>query len=449
MNGLSLSPHFTLADLIASETAVVLGIDNAPQSDEILQNLKLLAEKLLEPVVEKFGQIPVVTSAYRCPQLNAQVGGVANSQHVTGQAVDFQCPNGNLLEIARFMVQNLDFDQLLIERNKSGEVWLHASYVAERPNRKQVKHFDGQAWHQGLPESLDKMAFTDIQQLTWLPEKFRPYALLMRLDRPIGTWLLLLPAWWALLIAGAHPLYFIMFGIGAVVMRGAGCIINDLWDRDIDRKVERTRNRPLAAGTVTPKQALKFLAVLLLIGLAILLTLGWLAIGLGVFSLVLIVAYPLMKRITWWPQAFLGFTFNWGVLMGAAAVMDSLPPWAFTLYAGGVLWTLAYDTLYAHADVVDDALIGVKSTALRLGDQSRFFIGAFYLAAYVLLLISGLLAQMGWGFYAATLLVLLQVGVLMLRWKQEEPASCITAFRANRLTGFLVLLAIAAGLLSR
>lgn len=449
MNGLSLSPHFTLAALIASETAVACGIDNSPQTPEIEQNLALVAQNLLEPVVENFGQIPVITSGYRCPQLNAKVGGVAQSQHVTGQAVDFQCPNGNLLEVARFMAQTLSFDQLLIERNQSGEVWIHASYVSEDLNRKQVKHFDGQAWHQGLPESLNKMAFTDIKQLAWLPEKFRPYALLMRLDRPIGTWLLLLPAWWALLIAGAHPLYFVMFGLGAVVMRGAGCLINDLCDRDIDRKVERTRNRPLAAGTVTPKQALKFLAVLLLIGLAILLTLGWLAIGLGVFSLVLIVVYPLMKRITWWPQAFLGLTFNWGVLMGAAAVMDRLPPWAFTLYAGGVLWTLAYDTLYAHADVVDDALIGVKSTALRLGDQSRFFISAFYLAAYVLLLISGLVAQMGWGFYVASLLILIQVSLLMARWQQKDPASCISAFRANRLTGFLVLLAIAAGLLSR
>lgn len=289
------------------------------------------------------------------------------------------------------------------------------------------------------------MSFTDIKPLSFLPPAWLPYALLMRLDRPIGTWLLLLPGWWSLALGGAPLLYYIWFAIGAVVMRGAGCVVNDLWDKDIDAQVERTRGRPLASGAVSTKQALLFLAVLCLIGLAILAQFNWLTVGLGALSLVLVVAYPLMKRVTWWPQAFLGFTFNWGVLMGASAATNSLPAWVWPLYAAGVLWTLAYDTIYAHADTKDDALIGVKSTARLFGDNSRRWIAGFYLGALALLVLAGITAGSRLFFYTGLMLVALQALLLYRGWNVHDPASCITAFRANRITGMLVLAAILTG----
>ncbi len=292
------------------------------------------------------------------------------------------------------------------------------------------------------------MSFTDIKPLSFLPPALLPYALLMRLDRPIGTWLLLLPGWWALALGQAPLLYYIWFAVGAVVMRGAGCVVNDLWDKDIDAQVERTRARPLASGAVSTKQALAFLALLCLIGLVILLQFNWLTVGLGALSLVLIVAYPLMKRVTWWPQAFLGFTFNWGVLIGASAATNTLPAWVWPLYAAGVLWTLAYDTIYAHADTKDDALIGVKSTARLFGQKSRQWIAGFYTGAFVLLVLVGLTASSGLFYYTGLVLVALQVVLLYKGWRVDDPASCIAAFRANRITGMLVLAAILTGRLS-
>lgn len=289
------------------------------------------------------------------------------------------------------------------------------------------------------------MSFTDIKPLSFLPPAALPYALLMRLDRPIGTWLLLLPGWWALALGHAPLWHYVLFAIGAVVMRGAGCVVNDLWDRDIDAKVERTKGRPLASGAVTPKQALLFLVILCLIGLAILLQFNRFAVAVGAFSLLLIVSYPLMKRLTWWPQAFLGFTFNWGVLLGAAAATGTFPDWVWPLYAAGVLWTLAYDTIYAHADTVDDALIGVKSTARLFGHNSRLWIQGFYAGAGALLVLTGLAAQTGVFYYTGLLVVALQVFMLLRSWRVDDPASCISAFRANRYTGMLVLAAILTG----
>src|SRR5262249_12147565 len=223
-------------------------------------------------------------------------------------------------------------------------------------------------------------SFTDIPRGDWVdrlvPASLRPYCRLARLDRPIPIWFLLLPGWGS--IARAAPAggipsirLLILFAIGAVVMRGAGCTINDMADRDFDRRVVRTAGRPIASGAISMPRAVIFLALQLLLGLVILLQLSPLAITLGVASLALIVTYPFMKRVTYWPQAFLGLTFNWGALMGYAAATDRLDRAPLLLYAAGIAWTLVYDTIYAHQDKEDDALIGVRSTALKFGAASR------------------------------------------------------------------------------
>ena len=216
----------------------------------------------------------------------------------------------------------------------------------------------------------------------YAPAWTRPYLRLSRADRPIGTWLLLLPGWWSISMAapaGSAPDLWMMllFGIGALAMRGAGCTFNDLVDRDFDGRVERTRSRPLPSGQVTPGQARIWLVVQALIGLAVLLQMGSLAILLGVASLGLIAIYPFMKRVTWWPQFFLGLAFNWGALMGEAAVAGRVSAAAIALYLAGILWTLGYDTVYAHQDKEDDALIGVKSTARLFGTRSRVVLFRF------------------------------------------------------------------------
>src|SRR5579884_1177860 len=208
----------------------------------------------------------------------------------------------------------------------------------------------------------------------WLPRAAEPYARLARLDRPIGTWLLLFPAWWGIALAAPRwpdPVLLALFALGAVAMRGAGCTLNDIADRDYDGRVARTRMRPLPSGRVTVRQALVFMAAQAALGAAILFSLNRLSILLGLAVIVLIATYPLMKRITYWPQFFLGLNFNWGALMGWAAVRGDLQAPAFWLYIGGIAWTLGYDTIYAHQDKDDDLLIGVKSSALALGRYSR------------------------------------------------------------------------------
>ena len=226
-------------------------------------------------------------------------------------------------------------------------------------------------------------------------------------------------------------------------MRGAGCVINDLWDRDLDAQVERTRGRPLASGAVGVRQALIFLAVLLLFGLLILLQLGVTAIALGVLSLAFIVAYPCMKRITWWPQAFLGLTFNFGALMGWAALTGTVSTAAFVLYAAGFFWTLGYDTIYAHQDREDDMRVGIKSTALRLGAKSRIWVGRFYAIAWISLVAAFTQAGAGnWSCFAlgaAGWHLWWQVR----RWVPDNPASSLAIFRSSRDFGLLVLLAAA------
>lgn len=299
---------------------------------------------------------------------------------------------------------------------------------------------------------------SDIPVQSWIdklgPEAARPYLRLMRLDRPIGTWLLLLPGWWAIAAAPGpagwdQRLWIgLLFGIGAVVMRGAGCVINDIMDRDFDAQVARTRDRPIPSGQVSVLQALAFLGVLLAIGLVILLTFNWLTLKLGVFSLLLITVYPLMKRITWWPQAFLGITFNWGALMGWAVVADSLTAAALLLYAGGFFWTLGYDTIYAHQDKEDDALVGVKSSALALGERTHRWVAIFYGAAVILWAAAAVSAGLGLAFFAGLAAVAAHFVWQVRRLDIDDPGNCLVLFRANRDTGLLLLAGLVIGSLT-
>ncbi len=294
----------------------------------------------------------------------------------------------------------------------------------------------------------DPDQFTDIRA-TWfdrlIPRRWHPYARLARLDRPIGTWLLLLPGWWAITLAGfgaPNWTLVVLFLIGAVAMRGAGCTYNDIVDRDIDAKVARTRTRPLPAGEVSVQSAWIFLAIQLLVGLAVLLYLRRTAQIVAICSLALIFTYPFMKRITYWPQAWLGLTFNWAALVGWAAMRGRVDRPALLLYAAGFFWTLGYDTIYAHQDKEDDALAGVKSSALALGEKTRAFVGACYLATMLFVLLAIKPLPLGWPsrffFTAAALHLTWQV----LTLKIDQPANCLTRFRANRDFGLLVLAAL-------
>ncbi|KAJ9708016.1 hypothetical protein PVL29_000196 [Vitis rotundifolia] len=250
-----------------------------------------------------------------------------------------------------------------------------------------------------------------VQDLSWidlyLPKQARPYARLARLDKPIGTWLLAWPCMWSITLA-ANPGHFpdikmlALFGTGALLLRGAGCTVNDLLDQDIDPKVERTKLRPIASGILTPFQGLSFLGFQLLLGLGILLQLNNYSRILGASSLLLVFSYPLMKRLTFWPQAYLGLTFNWGALLGWSAVRGSLDPAiVFPLYISGVCWTLVYDTIYAHQDKEDDLKVGVKSTALRFGDSTKEWLSGFGIACISSLALSGFNANLGWPYYVA------------------------------------------------
>jgi 4-hydroxybenzoate polyprenyltransferase len=297
----------------------------------------------------------------------------------------------------------------------------------------------------------DIMPFTDIATggiVAMLPEPVRPYARLMRLDRPIGAWLLLLPCWWG--VALASPMLpnlwlMLLFAMGAIVMRGAGCVINDIYDRKLDAQVERTRQRPLACGDVAMWQAFLFLGVLLAIGLGILLLFNRATIVIGVLSLVLVFTYPMMKRVTWWPQLFLGFTFNWGVLMGGCAVMGSLS-WPNVLtYVAGVSWTLGYDTIYAHQDKRDDAEVGIKSTALLFGDRSPRWVTLFYSMTIMFLGLAGWVDGLGRGYKWGLIFGACYAAAQLMLWRMDDPENCLRRFKANRNFGLIVLASIVLG----
>jgi 4-hydroxybenzoate polyprenyltransferase len=282
----------------------------------------------------------------------------------------------------------------------------------------------------------------------------------MRLDRPIGTWLLLWPCWWSLGWAlerlpadGAGWLelagLYLLFGIGAVLLRGAGCTFNDIVDRDFDARVERTRTRPIPSGQVSVPAAIVFLVLQLLLGLVILVQFNRFAIYVGAASLLVLFVYPLSKRFTWWPQFFLGLAFNWGALLGWAVVRGELGSVPALLYLAGICWTLGYDTIYAHQDKEDDALIGVKSSALKLGADTRPWLAVFYAAAVALL------AAAAWADGAhPAMYALLAVGAIQLAWQVlrvdlDDPRACLATFKSNRLFGWIVLAAIFADLLAR
>ena len=293
---------------------------------------------------------------------------------------------------------------------------------------------------------------TDIRTRGWvarLPQAWRPYALLMRLDRPIGSWLLFLPGLWAFAMVAPdwrQGLWLTaLFGLGAVLMRGAGCVVNDLWDRDLDRQVERTAGRPLASGALRARHALVFLALVLAVALLILLQLNRTAQVLGVASLIPVVLYPLAKRVTDWPQAVLGVIFSWAAPMGYAAVTGGLDAAAFALWAAGFFWILGYDTIYAHQDREDDALVGIRSSALRLGDKTRPFLILCYGLTMALLVLAGWLA----GLTPWYLLGLALPGAMLARQVMQldiaDPALCLRLFKANRDVGLAIAVAFLLG----
>src|SRR5437764_1595881 len=282
----------------------------------------------------------------------------------------------------------------------------------------------------------------------WLPTRAEPYARLARLDRPIGTWLLLFPGWWGIALAAnswPDPLLLLLFAVGAVVMRGAGCTLNDIADREFDAKVARTRLRPLPSGRVTVPQALVFMAAQLIVGAAILLSLNRACWWLGIGVLALIGTYPFMKRITYWPQLFLGLNFNWGALLGWTAVTGALAWPPVLLYLGGICWTLGYDTIYAHQDKEDDARIGIKSSALALGEQTRPWLFVFYGAAVSLWAMAGVAAGLGPWFRLGLAIATVQLFWQGARVNINDPADCLAKFRSNRVTGWLLLAGIVAG----
>ena len=297
-----------------------------------------------------------------------------------------------------------------------------------------------------------KPTATDIPGQSWIdqlaPSFARPYLRLARADRPIGTWLLVLPCWWGLALATpAAPDWRLMalFAAGSLVMRGAGCTVNDIADKDFDTRVARTATRPIASGEISVPQAFLFLGLQLLLGLAVLMQFNTFSILLGISSLVLVAVYPFMKRITYWPQLFLGLTFNWGALVGWSVVTGNLAAPALTLYAAGIFWTLGYDTIYAHQDKEDDVLIGVKSTALKFGAATKPWLAGFYVITIVLLAGAGSLAGLGWSFYAALSLGALHLALQTRNVDITDPKDCLAKFKSNRDFGLIVFAGIVSG----
>jgi 4-hydroxybenzoate polyprenyltransferase len=277
------------------------------------------------------------------------------------------------------------------------------------------------------------------------PSAIRPYLRLARLDRPIGSWLLLMPCWWSAALAAIHahepipnPWHLLLFFIGAFAMRGAGCTYNDIVDRDIDKLVERTRSRPIPSGQVTAREAAVFLVLQALVGLAVLLQFNAFTIGVGIASLAVVAIYPFMKRITSWPQIVLGFAFSWGALMGWAAAFGALEAPALVLYVGAIAWVIGYDTIYAHQDREDDALIGVKSTALLFGARTKPILAAFYGLAVVLIGLAGYLAGAGWVFALGLAAFAADLGRQVLRLDIDDPALCLVLFKSNRDAGLIL-----------
>lgn len=286
---------------------------------------------------------------------------------------------------------------------------------------------------------------------TRAPSWSRPYLRLSRLDRPIGSWLLLMPCWWsAALAAGVIgdvsqlPLNILLFFVGAFAMRGAGCTWNDITDRDLDALVERTRSRPIPAGQVSVPKATAFLVVQALMGLAVLVQFNRFAVMTGIASLVIVAVYPFMKRITWWPQVVLGLAFSWGALMGFAVTLGRIDATALLLYAGSIAWVIGYDTIYAHQDAEDDALIGIKSTARLFGARTHRALMAFYALAVGLIGVAIALAGARWPAWIGLAAFAAHLVWQIFRLEISNPALCLKIFKSNRDAGLLLF----AGLLA-
>src|ERR1041384_1118845 len=274
------------------------------------------------------------------------------------------------------------------------------------------------------------------------PPWLKPYLRLTRLDRPIGWWLLLLPCWWSAALAavadrawGPNPWQISLLMIGAIVMRGAGCTWNDLVDRDIDARVERTRSRPIPSGQVSVQAALLFLVAQALVGLLVLVQFNRFAIGVGIASLAVVAIYPFMKRVTYWPQIFLGLAFSWGALMGWAGARGALELPAFLLYAGSIAWVIHYDTISSHQDREDDALVGLKSTALLFGANTKPMLALFSAVAVVLIGAAGVTAHAGSVFVLGLVAFAAHLAWQIARIDIDDPESCLRMFRLNRDAG--------------
>jgi len=296
--------------------------------------------------------------------------------------------------------------------------------------------------------------FTDIDNQHWslryLPPWARPYGRLARWDRPIGIWLLLFPCWWSVALAAAPHWdnmvgWMALFAVGALAMRGAGCTWNDIVDRKVDAQVERTRGRPLPSGEVKLHQALIWMALQSLVGVAILFKFNKFAGGVALASLLLVAIYPTMKRLTSWPQVVLGLAFNWGALVGYAALTGRLSWAAVALYAGGVAWTMVYDTIYAMQDQRDDAVIGVRSTARRFASAPRRWLTLFAVLALAAWALAGYLAGLSPLYGAVLLIIALHFGWQITFLKPHDQADCLAKFKANAQVGILLTVAVIAG----
>ena len=281
------------------------------------------------------------------------------------------------------------------------------------------------------------------------PAWARPYLRLARLDRPIGSWLLLMPCWWSVGLAAVHARsqvnvwHVLLFFIGAFAMRGAGCTWNDIVDRDLDARVERTRSRPIPSGQVTVASAAAFLALQALVGLAVLLQFNRFTIYVGFASLAVVAVYPFMKRITYWPQIVLGLAFSWGALMGWPATFARLDPPAFLLYAGAISWVIGYDTIYAHQDREDDALIGIKSTALLFRERTKPMLALFYALAVALIALAGWSAGAGLVFALGLLAFAAHLAWQIARLDVDDPLNCLLVFKSNRDAGLILFAGLA------
>ncbi|WP_421724613.1 4-hydroxybenzoate octaprenyltransferase [Bauldia sp.] len=279
----------------------------------------------------------------------------------------------------------------------------------------------------------------------YLPAAAKPYARMARLDRPIGWWLLLWPCWWSAALAAdfagrafPDPWHLVLFFIGAVAMRGAGCIYNDIVDRDLDAEVARTRSRPIPSGQISVRNAVLFLAAQALVGLVVLLQFNGFAIVVGFASLLAVAIYPFLKRVTDWPQLGLGIAFSWGAFMGWAALLGDLGLAPVLLYVGCIAWTIGYDTIYAHQDREDDTLVGVRSTARLFGARTKPYLTVFYGLAVALFAAAFVAAGTGTAAYVGLAAAAVHLGWQVVTLDIDDPDRCLMLFRSNRDTGWIL-----------